>query len=111
MRRDPPKLVIRMGIATGEAVVGTIGSASAQSYTVIGDTVNLASRLMLAENTSGVVRKRRHGLQWHKAGAQWELIHPSFAKTRSRACLPGSEGTESRCNLCFGCALPLYRSL
>jgi len=34
MRRDPPKLVIRMGIATGEAVVGTIGSASAQSYTV-----------------------------------------------------------------------------
>src|ERR1700730_2755473 len=45
MRRDPPKLVIRMGIATGEAVVGTIGSASAQSYTVIGDTLNLASRL------------------------------------------------------------------
>jgi adenylate cyclase len=45
LRRNPPKLAIRMGIATGEAVVGTIGSPTSQSYTVIGDTVNLATRL------------------------------------------------------------------
>ncbi len=45
LRRNAPDLVVRMGIASGEAVVGTIGSPNARSYTVIGDTVNLASRL------------------------------------------------------------------
>ncbi|HXQ53458.1 MAG TPA: adenylate/guanylate cyclase domain-containing protein [Stellaceae bacterium] len=45
LRRDAPNFVVRMGIATGEAVVGTIGSPVSSSFTVIGDTVNLASRL------------------------------------------------------------------
>ncbi|HTQ34651.1 MAG TPA: adenylate/guanylate cyclase domain-containing protein [Stellaceae bacterium] len=45
LRRNAPELFVRMGIATGEAVVGTIGSPVSKSFTVIGDTVNLASRL------------------------------------------------------------------
>jgi adenylate cyclase len=45
LRRSAPTLMVRMGLATGDAIVGTIGSATSKSYTVIGDTVNLASRL------------------------------------------------------------------
>jgi adenylate cyclase len=40
-----PRLVVRIGINTGEAVIGNFGSARRFSYTAVGDAVNLASRL------------------------------------------------------------------
>jgi class 3 adenylate cyclase len=45
VKRGLPDIDIRVGIATGDVVVGNIGSDVSMNYTVMGDTVNLASRL------------------------------------------------------------------
>ncbi len=45
LRRNIPRFHVRMALATGDTLIGTIGSETTKSFTVIGDTVNIASRL------------------------------------------------------------------
>lgn len=45
LRHMPGELDIRIGIATGEVLAGSIGSELMMSYTVLGDAVVLAARL------------------------------------------------------------------
>lgn len=52
-REHGVRLGMRIGINTGDMIVGNVGSAKKRNYTVLGDAVNLASRLEGANKEFG----------------------------------------------------------
>lgn len=65
------EVVMRIGINTGYAIAGNMGSASRFNYTVLGDAVNLAARLEGANKYLGIrtmisrATRERLGSQFH----------------------------------------------
>ena len=47
------RLAVRIGLNTGEMIVGNLGSSRKKNYTVMGDAVNLGSRLEAANKAFG----------------------------------------------------------
>jgi adenylate cyclase len=80
-----PAVEVRMGVNSGEMLAGNLGSDQQMQYTVVGDSVNLASRLSsVAEANQIVVREDL--LEWPEVDARFET------RRHRRLRLRGMEG-------------------
>ena len=118
------EIVLRIGIATGKAIVGPCGSEQKYDYTCIGDCVNVAARLESANKFYGTqilvndVTHRQVGGEFEfRAGCTsragtWRCRSTNSwaAPARSRKSRSSSRGPSARLLHCFNSAAGKTRS-